>query len=133
MKLENIDPSLPPFDDCLKKIRAIDDTMELLSGKWKLSILARLCYKPMRYSEILNDIEPLSGKVLSRELKDLEMNGLINRHVRDTKPLSVTYSVSDYGMSLRDLSDKIAEWGLQHRDRIRSSFREKVIGKAERA
>ena len=123
MESETADPSFPPFDDCLKKIRAIDDTMELLAGKWKLSILARLCYKPMRYSEILNDIEPLSGKVLSRELKDLEMNGLINRCVGDTKPPSVTYSVSEYGMSLRDLSDNIAEWGLLHRDRIRSSFK----------
>lgn len=127
MTLENTDPSLPPFDDCLKKLRAIDGTMELLAGKWKLSILARLCYKPMRYSEILNDIERLSGKVLSRELKDLEMNGLINRQVGDTKPPSVTYSVSEYGMSLRDLSDKIAEWGLEHRDRIRSSFSKKSL------
>lgn len=127
MTAENMDPSIPPFDDCLKKLRAIDDTMELLAGKWKLSILARLCYKPMRYSEILNDIERLSGKVLSRELKDLEMNGLINRQVGDTKPPSVTYSVSEYGMSLRDLSDKIAEWGLEHRDRIRSSFSKKSL------
>lgn len=125
MGSKGAEPVLPPFDDCLKKIRAIDDTMELLAGKWKLSILARLCYKPMRYSEILNDIEPLSGKVLSRELKDLEANGLIKRQVNDTKPPSVTYSVSDYGMSLRDLSDKIAEWGLLHRERIRSSFKEK--------
>lgn len=127
MTSENTDPSLPPFNDCLKKLRAIDDTMELLAGKWKLSILARLCYKPMRYSEILNDIEPLSGKVLSRELKDLEMNGLINRQVGNTKPPSVTYSVSEYGMSLRDLSDKIAKWGLEHRDRIRSSFAKKGL------
>ncbi|MDQ1096915.1 MULTISPECIES: winged helix-turn-helix transcriptional regulator [Chryseobacterium] len=129
MQTENTDPSYPPFDECLKKVRAIDDTMELLAGKWKLSILARLCYKPMRYSEILNDIEPLSGKVLSRELKDLEINGLINRHVSDTKPPAVTYSVSDYGMSLRELSDKIAEWGLLHRDRIRSSFKKNEAGK----
>ncbi|TWR28902.1 helix-turn-helix transcriptional regulator [Mucilaginibacter pallidiroseus] len=125
MGSKDAEPVLPPFDDCLKKIRALDDTMELLAGKWKLSILARLCYKPMRYSEILNDIEPLSGKVLSRELKDLEANGLIKRQVNDTKPPSVTYSVSDYGMSLRDLSDKIAEWGLLHRERIRGSFKEK--------
>lgn len=122
MHSENTDPSFPPFSECLKKLRAIDDTMELLAGKWRLPILARLCYKPMRYSELLNDIERLSGKVLSRELKDLEINGLINRQVSNTKPPSVTYSVSEYGMSLRDLSDHIAEWGLEHRDRIRSSF-----------
>ncbi|GAA4312595.1 helix-turn-helix domain-containing protein [Mucilaginibacter gynuensis] len=121
--MENIPKGLPPFEDCAKKIRAIDDTMELLSGKWKLSILARLSYKPMRYSEILKDIEALSGKVLSRELKDLETNGLIIRTVTATKPPAVTYSVSEYGMSLRDLSDSIAEWGLQHRDRFRCSLK----------
>ncbi len=108
----------PPFSDCAKKIRAIDDTMDILSGKWKVSILARLCYRPMRYSELLKDVNGISGKVLSRELKDLEINGLINRKVSQSKPLSVTYELSEYGTSLKDLTESIAEWGLQHRDRI---------------
>lgn len=106
------------LDSCTKKIRAIDDTMELLSGKWKISIIARLCGKPMRYSELLKDMKGISGKMLSCELKNLEINGLINRKVSKTKPLTVAYSISDYGISLKNLTDPIAEWGLSHRARI---------------
>lgn len=104
--------------ECVKKIRAIDDTMDILSGKWKISILSRLGYKPMRYSELLRDINGIAGKVLSRELKDLQMNGLIRREVSQTQPLSVTYNVTAYGLTLKSLTDSIADWGLQHRQRI---------------
>lgn len=37
---------------CAQRMRAIDDTLELLSGKWKLAIIARLCHQPMRYSAL---------------------------------------------------------------------------------
>lgn len=119
--MEIVNSENPPFSDCAKKIRAIDDTMDILSGKWKVPIIARLCYKPMRYSELLRDLNGISGKVLSRELQELEMNGLINRKVASTKPLAVSYEMTEYGMSLKDLTESIADWGLQHRDRIINS------------
>lgn len=110
------------FSECQAKIRAIDDTMELLSGKWKISIIARLCYQPMRYSELLKNLNGISGKMLSRELQELEINGVIDRTVASTKPLAVSYSVTEYGMSLKSLTDTIADWGLQHRKRILEDF-----------
>lgn len=113
--------------DCSRKIRAIDDTMDILSGKWKVSIIARLCYKPMRYSELLKDLNRISGKMLSRELQELEVNGLINRKVTSTKPLAVSYEMTQYGMSLKILTDVIADWGLQHRNRIINSDKEDTI------
>lgn len=111
-----------PSNECRMKIRAIDDTMDLLSGKWKIPIIARLCYKQMRYSELLKNLDGISGKMLSRELHELEINGVINRHVASTKPLAVSYSMSEYGMSLKILTDTIADWGLQHRKRILNHF-----------
>jgi DNA-binding HxlR family transcriptional regulator len=109
-------------DDCAKKIKAIDDTMYILGGKWKVSIIARLCYKPMRYSELLKNIKGISGKMLSRELQELEINGLINREVLTTKPLSVSYRISEHGKTLRLLTNSISEWGLLHREKILKSF-----------
>lgn len=120
--MEKVKSEYSAFSDCdRKKIRAIDDTMDVLSGKWKVSIIARLWYKPMRFSGLLRDVSGISGKVLSRELRDLEMNGLINREVSQSKPIAVTYELSDYGKSLKDLTDSIADWGLQHRKQIISS------------
>jgi len=104
--------------DCSQKILAISDTMEILNGKWKMSIIACLCYKPMRYSELLKEVNGISGKMLSRELKDLEMNELIERHVMNTAPVAVEYQITNYGKSLKNLTDTIADWGIIHRKRI---------------
>lgn len=106
------------LDDCANKIKAIHDTMDVLSGKWKISIIACLCYEPMRFSELLKEVKGISGKMLSRELKDLEMNKLIIRKVLDTKPVTVTYRISEYGTSLKELTNVIADWGIKHKERI---------------
>lgn len=104
--------------NCCVKIMAISDTMETLNGKWKVSIIACLCYRPMRYSELLKEVVGISGKMLSRELKDLEINELIERNVLNTAPVAVEYRLTDYGKTLKQLTDTIADWGLIHRQRI---------------
>lgn len=116
MENENLD--YPTFTECMRKVRAIDDTLHILSGKWTLVLIAHLCYKPMRYSELLKDLNGIAGKVLSRELKDLEINGLIVREVSEGQPLTVTYKISQYGQTLKELTDGLADWGLLHRERI---------------
>jgi len=109
--------------DCSHKILAISDTMDILNGKWKMSIVACLCYKPMRYSELLKDVNGISGKVLSRELKDLEINELIERIVLNTAPVAVEYRITDYGITLKELTNTIADWGFVHRQRIISGMK----------
>ncbi|WP_313581199.1 helix-turn-helix domain-containing protein [Chishuiella sp.] len=104
--------------ECGQTILAIHDTMDVLNGKWKVSIIACLCYKSMRYSELLREVKGISGKVLSRELKDLEMNLLIERKVLQSKPISVQYEITEYGASLKELTQVIANWGLNHRKKI---------------
>ena len=108
---------------CSHKILAISDTMEILNGKWKVSIIACLCYQPMRYSELLKEVKGISGKMLSRELKDLEMNQLIERNVLNTAPVAVEYRITEYGKSLEQLTDTISDWGLNHRHRIISTMK----------
>lgn len=113
MEQENV-----TLKECSRTILAINDTMEILSGKWKVSIIACLCFHPMRYSQLLKDIHGISGKMLSRELKELEANGLITRTVTTASPIAVEYSITEYGHSLKQLTQTIAEWGLNHRRRI---------------
>ena len=108
---------------CSHKILAINDTMEILNGKWKMSIIACLCYQPMRYSELLKEVRGISGKVLSRELKDLEVNELIVRNVLNTAPVAVEYNITEYGESLKQLTNTIADWGITHRKRIISGIK----------
>lgn len=104
--------------ECNQTILAIHDVMDLLNGKWKVSIIACLCFKKMRYSELLREVKGISGRMLSRELKELEMNELITRKVLDTKPVTVEYEITDYGSTLKILTRTIADWGMKHRKKI---------------
>jgi DNA-binding HxlR family transcriptional regulator len=107
--------------DCCQTIRAIHDVMDIVGGKWKISIIACLCFSNMRFSDLLREVEGISGKVLSRELKDLEINLLISRTVKDTQPITVEYAITDYGRTLKEMTNVIAHWGINHRKKIMSS------------
>jgi len=106
-------------DQNKKQIMAVHDTMDVLSGKWKISIISSVCYyNKRRFSEILNDVHGISNKMLSKELKELEINKLIRRTVLDTQPVTVFYQLTDYGKTLQKIIDTLADWGIQHRKEI---------------
>jgi len=103
---------------CTYKIRAIADTMYVLGGKWKMHILVALYFGSKRYSDLLEVVEGISGKMLSRELKEMETNLLITRTVNDTKPITVTYELTKYCENLVPVISNLADWGLAHRKEI---------------
>lgn len=113
-----MEKEIEPIKECGQTILAIHDVMDLLNGKWKVSIIACLCYDKMRYSELLKEVRGISGKMLSRDLKELEMNQLITRRVLNTQPVTVEYEITEYGSTLKKLTNTIAEWGMEHRKRI---------------
>ncbi|UYQ91201.1 helix-turn-helix transcriptional regulator [Chitinophaga horti] len=95
---------------------AVHDAMDILNGKWKISIISSICYyNKRRFSDILNDVDGISNKMLSKELKELEINKLITRTVLDTQPITVQYELSEYGLSLKTIINNLTEWGLAHR------------------
>ena len=99
-----------------KEIMAVHDAMDVLNGKWKISILSSICYyHKRRFSDILNDVKGISNKMLSKELKELEVNKLITRTVLDTQPITVQYELTEYGLSLKTIINNLTEWGLAHR------------------
>ncbi|MEN4761154.1 helix-turn-helix domain-containing protein [Chryseobacterium sp. C39-AII1] len=91
-----------PVKECSYNILCIHDAMDVIGGRWKVSIIACLCFQPMRYSELLREVKGISGKMLSRELKDMEINQMISRTVIDTRPMSVVYDLTEYGKTLKD-------------------------------
>jgi DNA-binding HxlR family transcriptional regulator len=102
-----------------KEIMAVHDAMDVLNGKWKISIISSICYyNKRRFSDILSDVSGISNKMLSKELKDLEINQLITRTVLDTQPISVQYQLTDYGMTLKEIINKLTAWGIEHRKMI---------------
>ncbi|HTO17470.1 MAG TPA: helix-turn-helix domain-containing protein [Edaphocola sp.] len=102
-----------------KEMRAVRDSMDVLSGKWKIAIISSICYyNKRRFSDILNDVGGISNRMLSKELKELEINQLVNRTVLDTQPITVQYKLTEHGLTLRTIIDNLTEWGIAHRKKI---------------
>lgn len=101
------------------EMMAVQDSLDVLSGKWKIAIISSLClYNKRRFSDILNDVVGISNKMLSKELKDLEMNMLIKRTVLNTQPITVQYELTEHGLSLRTIINNLTEWGMMHRQKV---------------
>ena len=102
-----------------KEMMAVQDAMDVLSGKWKISIISSICYyNKRRFSDILNDVKGISNKMLSKELKELEINQLIKRIVLDTQPVTVQYQLTEHGKTLQTIINNLTDWGKAHRKKI---------------
>ncbi len=98
--------------------RAIRDAMETLNGSWKLPILLALKGGTKRFRQIAREVEGISDKMLSKELKDLEANLLVKRTVYDTFPPTVEYEITQHADTLQDVMLPLAKWGKLHRKKI---------------
>lgn len=96
-------------------ILAINDTMNVMNGKWKLPIIGVLLYGKGRFKDLEREIPKITPRMLSKELKDLEVNGIIIRKVQPTIPVTVEYELSASGHSLRNVLDAMIKWGSDHR------------------
>lgn len=104
--------------ECSKMLLPVKDALEVLSGKWKLQIILSLSFGKKRFKQVLREIPGLTPKVLSKELKDLEMNELISRRVYNTLPVTVEYELTQYGETIQPLIAELHKWGSKHRKRI---------------
>jgi DNA-binding HxlR family transcriptional regulator len=101
------------------------DSLDVLGGKWKLMILRYLTNRPdqmIHFKKLERGIEGISAKMLSKELKELETNLLITRTIQDTKPITVTYAVTEYGKSVFPVTETLVNWGIIHREKIKESM-----------
>ncbi|UOG77467.1 helix-turn-helix transcriptional regulator (plasmid) [Hymenobacter tibetensis] len=109
----------PRIDEHKKEMRAVQDSMDVLSGKWKIAIISSICYyNKRRFSDILNDVVGISNKMLSKELKELEVNQLIKRTVLETQPITVQYELTAHGKTLQTIINNLTEWGIAHHQKI---------------
>jgi DNA-binding HxlR family transcriptional regulator len=88
--------------------------MSIIGGKWKPIVLNCLGDKTMRFGKLNQLMPAISNKVLSKELKDLENLGLIERIEFDEMPPRVEYKLTDSGLSLMPVLNEVANWGNSH-------------------
>ncbi|MGR3810328.1 winged helix-turn-helix transcriptional regulator [Jiulongibacter sp. NS-SX5] len=100
---------------------AINDTLNVISGKWKLPIIGSLLFDKRRFTEIQKNIPKITPRMLSKELKELELNGVVERKVYDTTPVTVEYILTPSGRSIVNVMDTMLEWGLNHRAAVHAA------------
>jgi len=113
---------------CTARLSAIEDTLYVIGGKWKLKVIIALREQgSMRFNELQRTVVGISARVLSNELKELEMNGFIKRKVYTTTPVVIEYELTPYSDTLQHVLNAMIEWGSMHRNRIKSEARKKRL------
>jgi DNA-binding HxlR family transcriptional regulator len=109
-------------EDASHRMLAIGDAMDVLGGKWRIPIVGALSFGgKMRFTDLLRSIPGIGAKMLSKELQDLEANQLLTRTVKQTKPITVEYEMTPYGLTLNNVICEIVSWGVSHREKIMKS------------
>ena len=116
----------------------VELSLNLLGGKWKVVILARLKEQPLRYAELRHRIPGLSDKVLTERLMDLQRQGWIEC-ARDANGAGPSrYRLTEKGQTLRPVLQQLYEWGAEQavemNVRVRSNgSKENTVGPARRS
>ncbi|MCL1059175.1 helix-turn-helix transcriptional regulator [Shewanella gelidimarina] len=88
----------------------IERGMRILGGKWKASILWHLKDGPVRFNELSRMLGGASKKMVDQRLKELESQGLVTREVICTRPIAVTYEITEFGRTALEILEKLKDW-----------------------
>lgn len=122
----NQDAKMPRMD-C-----AIDATMSVIEGRWKTVVLCKLVMKKkLRFNQLIKEIDGVSPRILSKQLKELERDGVISRTSFPEIPPRVEYQLTEKGESLIPLLKIMGDWGLRNMFSNRVKFEDIYINLIE--
>ena len=93
-------------------------TVSLIGSKWKLLIIRNLMSRTWRFNELLKSLDGISQKVLTDGLRQLESDGIIYRKDYKTNPPKVEYGMTDLGLELSKILDRMASFGNFYKSQI---------------
>ena len=105
-------------------LAALQTGVNVLAAKWSVVVLARLASGTHRFNELLRQIDGVSRRMLSATLRQLERDGLVERHVYARVPARVEYELSVAGQQLLVALVPLAGWGLEHQSEVFSAREE---------
>ena len=113
-----MDEEIHTGETCNARVNSVKDALYVLSGKWKLPLIIALMNGPLRFKEIQRSLTDITPKMLSKELRELELNDLIERKVFHTVPVTITYELTSYNKTLLPIIKSLGDWGKKHRKRL---------------
>lgn len=97
----------------------VEVAISVVGGSWKLSIVKYLGGGTLRFGELRRAVGPVSERMLTRQLRELEQDGLVHRRVFAEVPPRVEYSLTELGASLSPAVDALDHWGTHYSDTVR--------------
>jgi DNA-binding HxlR family transcriptional regulator len=91
-----------------------ETALDLIGGKWKGMILYYLCSGTKRFNELMRLIPGITQRMLTKQLRDLEANGIVNRKVYPEVPPKVEYSLTSMGKTLEPIVRELEKWGKSY-------------------
>ena len=101
-----------------EKYLTIQDTLFTIGGKWRFPIVYTLCNGPKRFNEIIRDLDGISPKMLTAELKELEIHQLLIREVSENEKVQIAYRLTEHADTLRPLFEAMYKWGKIHKGHL---------------
>lgn len=92
----------------------VEAALELIGGKWKGIILYHLLEKTLRFNELRRLMPDITQRMLTKQLRELEGNGIVFRKVYAQVPPKVEYSMTEYGNTLAPVIHALKVWGTEH-------------------
>jgi DNA-binding HxlR family transcriptional regulator len=100
---------------------AVEATLDVISGRWKVLIFRELLQGTKRFNELQRAMQGITHKMLTQQLRDMEADGIVQRHVYQQLPLRVDYSLTPLGKTLHPIIDAMHRWGTEY---LRQGFSE---------
>ena len=97
-----------------QKTCILKDVLDIIGGKWAMPIIYNLSKGKLRFKEIERTIEGINTRMLVKELKNLEANGIIRRTVFPTVPPTVEYALTQKGDKLLPSIQSLHKWGQEY-------------------
>jgi DNA-binding HxlR family transcriptional regulator len=96
----------------------LEAALDVIGGKWKVLIVWPLHPQPRRFGELRRLVPGISEKMLIQQLRAMEADGIVARKVYHEVPPKVEYSLTKFGVTLKEVLTPLCEWGSQHMQRI---------------
>lgn len=103
-----------------------ETTIKMLGDRWKVQIIECLMDGTKRFGELKRELGSITQKVLTSNLRMLEENGILVRHVYAQIPPRVDYTLTNLGYNLRPVIDSMVAWAEEYRDALVSEFNQKL-------
>ena len=100
-------------------LEPVVNALKIIGGKWKIAILYQLNQRPCRFGKLKKTLCPITQQMLTKQLRELEKDGLIARRVYNLIPPKVEYSLTQFGFSLKPVISSLCRWVTENEKHIK--------------